>query len=137
MTAFKRYSRWILLAGDLVALLLFVYVGQRDHDVVNEASPLLGVLATSVYFAAPWIVVGLWLGAFPCEGEWTPRALFSCTLNAWLVTVLLGLLLRSFVLNRAVIPTAFVAAALGFGGLFLFAWRAAFVLVEQRMAKRL
>jgi len=42
-----------LFAGDLIALILFVVVGQRDHELVNEQNPVSGVLLSTLYFAAP------------------------------------------------------------------------------------
>jgi len=79
----------ILLVGDLLALVLFVYVGQRDHDLVNEAYPMLGVLITSIMFAGPWVLTGWLLGAFPSRETLSARSLLARTLNAWLVTALL------------------------------------------------
>lgn len=119
----RRRLRLILSLGDFVMLALFVYIGQRDHDLVDPANPLWGVLQSTLVFAAPWALAGAWLGAFPAAADFAPRAFLSRSLNAWLVTALLGLLLRSAVLGRAVLPTVFVWATLGFGGLFVLGWR--------------
>ncbi|MCP4427682.1 MAG: DUF3054 domain-containing protein [Chloroflexi bacterium] len=121
-------GRIIVLIGDLVALLLFVYVGQRDHGTVNDARPLLGTLLSSWEFALMWIVVGWPLGAFPPAEEWTTRILLTRPILAWLVAAPLGLLLRALVLERLVIQTLFFAATLGFGLIFLFAWRLLLIL---------
>jgi hypothetical protein len=110
-----------------LAVALFVYIGQRDHDLVDPVNPALGVLQSALVFAGPWALAGLWLGAFPTAAALTPRAFLSSSLNAWLVTALLGLLLRSAVLGRAVLPTVFVWATLSFGGLFLLGWRLIFL----------
>lgn len=119
----RRHLRPILLVGDLLMAALFVYIGQRDHDLVDAANPVWGVLQSTLVFVIPWALAGLWLGAFPSAAAFAPRAFLSRSLNAWLVTTLLGLLLRSAVLGRAVLPTIFVWATLGFGGLFLVGWR--------------
>jgi hypothetical protein len=130
----KRFIPYILFAGDLIALILFVAVGQRDHELVNEQSPILGVLLSALYFAAPYLVAGIFLRAFsPIEdvgdGKGRPYiAFFGRWLNTWLVAAPLGILIRTFVLGRAVVPTTFIVAGLGFGGLFMLAWRVLFVL---------
>ena len=124
----KRLVPLILLLGDLLALIVFVYVGQRDHELIDEATPILGVLWTAGEFALPWIAAGWLLGAFPRGETWTTRSLLARSLNAWLVAAPLGLLLRAYVLGRAILPTVFVTATLVFGGLLMLGWRLAFAL---------
>src|SRR5574341_2295988 len=126
-----RLAPLILLVGDLIAVMAFVVVGQRDHNLVNEANPILGVLVTTVEFAAPWVVAGWLLGAFRGVGGHPGRpyaSFLARSLNTWLVAAPVGILIRSFALGRAVIPTMFLVAALGFGGLFVLGWRAVFTL---------
>ena len=130
-----RWTPWILLLGDVAAVMAFVITGQRDHNLVNEASPVLGVLATTLEFALPWAVAGRVLGAFPRGEDLQLRPLLGRTLNAWLVAAPLGLMIRSFILRRA-IAAIFMAATLGFGGLFLFAWRILFALAWTRLLRR-
>ena len=122
---------WALLGGDLGALLLFVYVGQRDHETVSDANPLLGVLWTVLPFALTWVCAGLAFGAFRAERPINPRAFFAALINTWLVAVPLGLLLRSLILGRAAIPTLFVITGYGFIALFLLAWRLLFWWIVQ------
>ncbi len=126
----RRHTRWLLVLGDCLAAGLFVYIGQRDHDLVDPVNPLWGVLQSTLMFVAPWVAVGAWLGGFPTALAGASRrpdlGFLSRSLNVWLVTALLGLLLRSWLLGRAVIPTVFVVATVGFGGLFLVGWRALF-----------
>ena len=129
----KRYASLILLAGDLIALSLFVLVGQRDHETIDPTNPLLGMLPNVVAFAIPWSVAAGWLGALQWgDHEGRPYRFFARTLNAWLVAAPLGLLLRSAFLGRAVIPTLFVVATFSFGALFLFAWRIGFAAIWMR-----
>lgn len=133
----RRHTRWVLLAGDLVMAALFVYIGQRDHDLVDPVNPLWGVLQSTLMFAAPWALVGAWLGIFPTGAQYAPRPVLTRALNAWLVTTLLGLLLRSAVLGRAVLPIVFVWATLGFGALFLLGWRLVFAGLWWASGRRL
>lgn len=162
----SRFAPLILLAGDLIAVVAFVAAGQREHELVNEASPVLGVLLTTAEFAVPWAVAGWLLGAFrmgdhvgaglapaqgdhvaglapaqgdhvgaglaPAQGDRTGRPYVSFlarSLNTWLVAAPIGILIRSYALGRAAIPTIFLVAALGFGGTFVLGWRAVCALV--------
>ena len=146
-----RFTPLILLVGDLIAVMAFVVVGQRDHNLVNEANPILGVLVTTVEFAAPWAVAGWVLGAFRDVGEGDHPLRFATrafgtgrpyvsflarSLNTWLVTAPIGILVRSYALGRAVIPTMFLIAALGFGGLFVMGWRAVFAVAWWRLNRK-
>lgn len=133
MKTLSRFTPLILLAGDLIAVTAFVVAGQREHELVNEANPLLGVLLTKVEFAVPWAVAGWLLGAFPHgmgDRKGRPYIVFLArSLNTWLVAAPIGILIRSYALGRAVIPTIFFVAALGFGGLFVLGWRTVFAVV--------
>lgn len=130
----ERISRAgiVVLVGDLIALSLFVLVGQRDHETIDPTNPLLGMLPNVIAFAIPWIIAAGWLGAFRVDTPFRIAPFLARTLNAWLVAAPMGLLLRSAILGRAVIPTMFIVATLGFGLLFLFAWRVIFAMIWMR-----
>lgn len=128
--------RFLLIMGDLLALILFVLVGQTDHGTVDKDSPFLGVLQASWGFALLWLLIGWALDAFPHFEDWTARILLGRALLTWLVAAPLGLLLRSLVLSRLNIPTLFLAATLGFGVLFLWAWRLLIVLIQHTIRRR-
>ena len=131
------FGSWLLAAGDVLALLLFVSVGQRDHDLVNPRFPLVGALGMTALFALPWLAAAWRLGALTrAEPRAALLSFLGRALNAWLVAAPLGVLLRSLVLRRAVIPVSFLLAALAFGGLFLLAWRAAFWLAHGYAARQ-
>jgi hypothetical protein len=134
-----RFVPFILLTGDVIALLLFVFAGQRDHELVDPNQPVVGVILAALPFLPAWIVAGAWLGAFRFElddHKSRPYAFLGRALNAWLVAAPFGIVLRALILGRAVIPTLFVIAAAGFGGLFLLAWRCLFVLVWRALKNR-
>jgi len=57
-------------------------------------------------------------------------------LNTWLVAAPIGILVRSYALGRAVIPTVFLVATLGFGGAFVLGWRALFAVVWWWMDRK-
>ncbi len=136
MKTVSRFVPLILLAGDLIAVIAFVTVGQRDHELVNDANPVLGVLVTAGEFGVPWLIAGLLLGAFPRGDKLTVRSLLARSLNTWLVAAPIGILIRSYALGRAVIPTIFLVATLGFGGVFVLGWRALFAVVWWRVGRK-
>ena len=127
--ALKRFTPLLILLGDLIALLLFVYIGQRDHGLIDAENPLQGLLWASWAFALAWVIAAALLRALPDAATLSARALLANGLNAWLVAAPLGVLLRAYFLGRAVIPTSFLAATLAFGGLFVLGWRLLFVLL--------
>jgi hypothetical protein len=134
----KNAKPWLWLAGDVVMLLAFVIIGQADHDLLDAENPIWGVLKPSLMFGLPWIVAGVWLNAFQFGDS--VRGFFSRSFNAWLVAALLGILVRSLVLGRAVIPTSFLTATIFFGGLFILGWRMVWVFIwhftQRRTASR-
>ena len=100
-----------IIAGviDVVAVVVFVVIGQRNHDgssdvygIINLAAPFLIALLTS------WIVLHTWRGPFN-------RASFVAT---WVITVAGGLFLRRVVFDRG-IATAFIIVTVITLGLLL------------------
>ncbi|MBI3360256.1 MAG: DUF3054 domain-containing protein [Chloroflexi bacterium] len=138
----SRFAPLILIAGDLLVLLLFIFAGQREHDLTDPVHPILGVLLTTGEFAVAWLVAGWLLGAFPKMGgepedrPYGVRSLLGRSLNAWLVAAPQGVLIRAFFLKRAVIPTVFLGVTLGLGGMFLLGWRLVFALAWGRVVQQ-
>ena len=114
---------WWLFVGDWLVLLLFVFIGQRDHAISGPGA-LPSLLNTAFSLAVPWTVAAFVLGAYrlrPLPGwqVWLGRAL-----NAWLVAAPLGLVLRALLRNQDAIPVIFILVATGIGGLMIIGWRA-------------
>ena len=130
-----RIFSLILPVGDVIALLLFMYLGQRDHNTIDPVHPVLSLLVLAAEFALPWIVAGWLLGAFPRRAFPGRGAVLARSLNAWLVAAPLGLLLRAFVVGRAVIPTLFMVVTIGLGGIFVIGWRLIFFEVRRVASK--
>ncbi|MBI5304397.1 MAG: DUF3054 domain-containing protein [Chloroflexi bacterium] len=128
--ALKRPVGWILLVGDLIALALFVFIGQRNHETVN-ANPLLGIAQTTLPFIVPWLISAALLGAYRLDARERPARFLARSLNAWLVAITFALVFRAYLLGSATIQTMFAITATGFGGLFLLGWRLLFLLSRQ------
>lgn len=131
--------RGLLLLGDLVALYLFVLGGQLDHELLPGANPLWYTLTRALPFLAVWLATVWLLGTYRLPLV-TGRQLFWSlgvgAVHAWVIAGPLGVLLRALLLGRATIPTLFLVTTLGFGTLFLLAWRLLFGLIYQARQRR-
>lgn len=135
---FTNQRNWLLLAGDLLALFLFVFIGQLDHETVDQGNPILGALPQALSFMLPWAIAAMLLGAYPSASHaqaWNWRTLLGRGLNAWLVAAPLGMVLRALLLGRATIPVPFFLVTVGVGGAFLLGWRLIFGLLAGRAAR--
>ena len=124
----------ILLVGDMLVLLLFVFIGQRDHNIVN-AQPLVRLLMTAGEFALPWVIAAWLLGAYPGGSTLTTRGLLVHSLNAWLIATPMGALLRSIANGSGMIQVPFLLVTLGLGGCFMLGWRLLFALVLKNRTR--
>lgn len=118
----------VLLVGDWLALGLFVFLGQVDHDLLG----LPRLLAQTAMLALPWTVIALLLNAYWLTDTMTLRAFLSRCLVAWLVAAPLALLLRALIQGQSVIAVPFMIITVGLGGLFLLGWHTAFYLIRAR-----
>lgn len=125
--------RWWLLLGDWLILLLFVFIGQRDH-AMSGPGVLTSLVTTTLAVALPWTAAAYLLGALRFAPDMTWPVWFGRALNAWLVAAPLGLLLRALLRGQGAIPVPFMLVMLGLGGLFMLSWRAlAFWLMNRRV----
>ena len=86
---------------DVVAVVVFVAIGRRNHDEGTARSGVLGVAAPFlIALGISWIGLRTWREPFN-------RASFIAT---WVITVFVGLLLRRVVFDRG-IATAFIIVA--------------------------
>jgi hypothetical protein len=124
-----------LLAGDLLTLLLFVFIGQRDHGM-SLTGALPSLLTTTLALALPWAIVAWLLGVLGLPGDRTAVDWLSRVAAAWLIAAPLGLILRALWRGQASIILIFMIVALGLGGLFVLVWRAAVYWWMRRRAAR-
>jgi hypothetical protein len=117
--ALRRY-----VAGDWLAILLFLVVGELQHGVNPLATPVhfAGVVLP---FYVGWVVAAPALGAYANAVRLSRRALLGGTAAAWFVADLLGQGLRGTALFPGDADTAFFAVALLVGGIALLTWRIA------------
>ena len=86
---------------DVVAVVLFVAIGRRNH---NEGTALSGIIGV----AAPFLIaLGFsWIGL----RTWREPFNRASMVATWVITVVIGLLLRRLVFDRG-IATAFIIVA--------------------------
>lgn len=107
---------------DVVAVVVFVAIGRRNHDEGAALSGVLGVAAPFlIALGISWIGLRTWREPFN-------RASFIAT---WVITVFVGLLLRRVVFDRG-IATAFIIVATITLGVLLGLGR----LLSQRLVRR-
>lgn len=116
----------VLILGDLLAIMLFVLIGKREHQL---DATFLDSLVTAAPFIIAWLLVGGTAGVFKAEAySRLGKTVVYITL-VWLVAGSLGLALRAFVFQEGV-STPFIIVTLVSNLILLLIWRsiAAFAL---------
>ena len=116
-------TAWLVI-GDVIALLIFVLVGRRNHSL--SISDIGATLATAVPFWIGWFVVAPWLGLFRPEVCRSPRKWLPRLLLAWAIGCSLALILRTLFLGRPIfggISLSFAIVTFGVTTVLLVMWR--------------
>jgi hypothetical protein len=121
----------ILLVGDALIFVFFAVEGRATHEMGLGTSPVLTVLTVAAPFAVPWFILAWVLEAFRPDTFRQPRRMLFTTAFAWLSGGSIGLVARTMVLQRPLLPT-FAAAVLGINGVLLLSWRFVYSLVAAR-----
>ncbi|RLT37912.1 MAG: DUF3054 domain-containing protein [Chloroflexi bacterium] len=122
----------LLAGGDLLMLLFFVVLGRISHGMTSDW--LVNLLRIATPFVAGWAIAGLITGAYRSQLWHKPTDFLIRSAAAWLLGNGLAFLLRYFVVqDRITLP--FALTSIAFTGLFLLAWRTAF-LVWQTQRQR-
>ena len=123
---------FILLLGDVLALLIFIILGQLEHQTVD----LWRALLQTALFGLPWLIAGWLLGIFPKGQILQLRFMLLRALNVWFVAAPLGLMLRAWALNRPAIPTIFMLTTYGLGAIFVLGWRLIFAWIWKKYSEQ-
>ncbi|CAB4596048.1 MAG: DUF3054 family protein [Actinobacteria bacterium] len=115
MSKYRRIA--LALALDIFSVLLFVAVGRRNH---NESAGISGVVEVALPFlialVCGWVLSRAWQ---------KPDAIKNGVV-IWLITVVLGLLLRNLIFGRGIATPFIIVATVVLGVL----------LVGRRLAMR-
>lgn len=125
-----------LQVGDLLAIAVFVVVGEQSHGVDPLSSPFV-VAGTFLPFAIGWLFVAGPARMYDAAVSASTRRVATRTLGAWLVAVVVALSLRRTQLFRGgETPLSeyavFGLVAFTVGGLLLVGWRVALVTLRAR-----
>ena len=128
-------QKWVwLVLGDLLALLLFVWVGRGTHSL--PSSDIVAALVTAAPFVLGWFVVAPWLGLYKARVSQNLGQLLPRLLLAWLIAGPLSALLRAIFLGRplpeGIIPI-FVLVTTGVGFAFFLVWRLLYLWWNNRL----
>jgi uncharacterized membrane protein YbjE (DUF340 family) len=109
-------ARTVVLAAvlDVVAVLVFVAIGRRSHDETGS------VVAGVAKVAAPFLIA-LTVG-WIVSRAWRAPTTLSTVAVIWLVTVVLGMVLRHTVFDKGT-ATSFIIVTAVVTFVFLFGWR--------------
>ncbi len=127
----------VLLFGDALALLLFLVIGEIQHDLLGAPDLVLKVILQFGAFGAAWWAMAWALGALTIQTPFVTWPFLGRSLLAWLFAAPAGVVLRAILLNQAAIVMPFVIAATGFGGLILLGWRVVYALAQTLLDRRL
>ena len=119
----------ILYIGDAVAILLVTLIGFASHDELNAAF-FPRMLAAFVPLTVAWFLLASELGLFEPEITSNPKHLWR-PVFAMVFTTPLAAVLRSLILNTAVLPIFVVvlAASAAFG---ILLWRGLYLLIARK-----
>ena len=103
----------IAALADIVAIVVFVAIGRRNHDEGTAVDAIVTV-------AAPFLIALLvgWIAA----RAWARPMQVEAAFVIWPITVALGMVLRNVVFDRGT-ALPFIIVATAVTGLFLVGWR--------------
>lgn len=119
----------LLVAGDLLAFLLFVGLGRNSHSL--SVTDLGAVFSTAAPFVFGWFLVSPWFGLFSAEVNRSWQKLIPRLLLAWLgiggpVALLLWAVWRGRAIPYGIVPS-FALVTLGITTAFLLIWRLSYI----------
>lgn len=120
--------RPILITGDLLVILSFVWVGRSSHSL--SMTNITESLSTALPFIISWFLITPWFGIYRAEVSRNWRKLVPRLLVAWAVAGPIALVLRALFLGRplpeGIIPI-FAIVSLGYIGLVVLVWRLGYI----------
>ncbi|MFV9504132.1 MAG: DUF3054 domain-containing protein [Oscillochloridaceae bacterium umkhey_bin13] len=121
----------LLVAGDVVALLIFAALGRRSHGAAAGLAALGETAITALPFIAGWLSVAPLAGAFSPHTTNGVGPMLRTVLIGWSGALLVGAVLRAAMIGRFS-PVSFYVVTFLVALLILGGWRAVFALIEGR-----
>lgn len=120
---------WLVTIGDAILLLLFAYGGEASHELYFPDSLMLSVLHAALPFALVWFPVAFAMGALGDPRDSRPIVYLARAAGGWLIAAPLGIFVRGWMIDRAVIPMSFLAVTYGVGLTFFIGWRVSLMVI--------
>lgn len=119
----------ILVAGDIVALLVFAAIGRRSHGEDAGPGAVLEVARTAAPFILGWLIAASLAGAYAPARTRGPGAMLLTTLLGWTGGLILGAVFRAILIGRFS-PISFYVITFLVALVILGGWRGVFALLE-------
>jgi hypothetical protein len=113
-------SKWILIAGDILALAIITVIGFATHRE-TDISFLPRMLTTFIPMVVSWFLIAPWLGTFNPQIISDPKQLWRPPL-AMLLAAPMTAILRAAMLNAVALPL-FTIILGGSAALGMLIWR--------------
>lgn len=119
----------LFLVGDLLAIAVFIVMGEISHEY-----PLLSVrvLGTYAQFVLGWLAVAIPVGVYATDYRHRLTRSTALVLGAWLGADVVAQGLRATPLFPGNAALTFATVAFLVGGVLLVAWRLTLALVTSR-----
>ena len=112
--------------ADIVAIVVFVAIGRRNHDEGEAVDAILTVAAPFlIALAVGWIAARAWTRPMQVETAFV----------IWPITVAVGMVLRNLVFDRGT-ALPFIIVATVVTGVFLVGWRMLAAVAERRISPK-
>ena len=112
--------------ADVVAIVVFVAIGRRNHSEGEAVDAVLTVAAPfMIALAIGWIAAKAWTRPMQVETAFV----------IWPITVAVGMVLRNLVFDRGT-ALPFIIVATVVTGVFLVGWRMLAVVAERRISPK-
>ena len=117
-------STWPVAVGDVVALLVFLFIGTLRHSTLEaiRAEPTIYLLAAGP-FVLGWIVCAPLVGAYSPGGGSAPNSSIPLAIRSWVPAVVVGMAIRVLALPGRGAAVTFAVVMLVGGAIVLSAWR--------------
>lgn len=120
-----------LFAGDVVAIGLFVVLGEISHGIDPMANAPL-VADTFAPFLIGWLLLAGTAGLYGVAVETGPKRTAALTFGTWVGAVVIAQALRATAYFHGNAALAFALVSVAIGGLFLVGWRTGVAVFRQR-----
>lgn len=112
--------------ADIVAIVVFVAIGRRNHNEGEAVDAILTVTAPFlIALAVGWIAARAWTRPMQVETAFV----------IWPITVAIGMVLRNLVFDRGT-ALPFIIVATVVTGVFLVGWRMLAAVAERRISPK-